>query len=110
MLDETKLGLAGGRRHPDQYLQNTRFSFPLRREENHTLWVENSVVPDSWQLAYEHVLTGVPENDWDLRLEPGICLDFVPDGEKEICVRVYGFRDSFSGQLGERTRSGLAAR
>ncbi|NOS69114.1 MAG: bifunctional fucokinase/L-fucose-1-P-guanylyltransferase [Verrucomicrobia bacterium] len=99
VLDETKLGSFAGRRHPDQYLQNTRFSSPLRREENHTLWVENSVVPASWKLAHEHVLTGVPENNWDLRLEPGVCLDFVPVGETDLCVRPYGFRDSFSGKL-----------
>jgi galactokinase/mevalonate kinase-like predicted kinase len=99
VLDETKLGSSGGRRHPDQYLQNTKFSFPLRREENHTLWVENSVVPATWKLASEHVLTGVPENGWDLHLEPGICLDFVPIGESDSCVRVYGFRDSFNGRL-----------
>ncbi len=77
-LDERKLGLMGARRHPNQYLQNSQFSFPLRQEENHTLWVENSTVPKSWQLASEHVLTGVPENGWDLKLEAGVCLDFVP--------------------------------
>ena len=81
-LDERKLGLMGARRHPNQYLQNSQFSFPLRLEENHTLWVENSTVPKSWQLASEHVLTGVPENGWDLRLEAGVCLDFVPVGEE----------------------------
>jgi galactokinase/mevalonate kinase-like predicted kinase len=97
VLDETKLGSSGSRRHPDQYLQNTKFSFPLRREENHTLWSENSVVPATWKLAREHVLTGVPENQWDLQLEPGVCLDLVPVGENDLCVRVYGFRDSFSG-------------
>jgi len=101
VLDETKLGAFGGRRHPDQYLQNTRFNFPLRREENHTLWVENSVVPATWKLAREHVFTGVPENQWDLQLEPGVCLDFVPVGETEFCVRCYGLRDSFGGRFGE---------
>jgi len=44
------------------------------------LWVENSVGPSGWQLASQHVLTGVPENDWTLRLTPGVCLDFVPIG------------------------------
>jgi len=107
VLDETKLGAFGGRRHPDQYLQNTRFNFPLRREENHTLWVENSVVPASWKLAREHVLTGVPENQWDLQLEPGVCLDFVPLREVEFAVRAYGIRDSFSGTLGDANTSWL---
>lgn len=101
ILDETKLGSSTGSRHPDQYLQNTTFACPLRREENHTLWVENSVVPVTWQIACEHVLTGVPENDWKLQLEPGVCLDFVPVGETDFAIRAYGFRDSFSGKLGD---------
>ncbi len=99
--DERKLGLMGARRHPDQYLQNARFHFPLRRDANHTLWVENASVPDTWQLAHEHVLTGVPDNDWDLRLEPGICLDFVPVDEEAWCVRCYGMDDRFSGSLND---------
>jgi galactokinase/mevalonate kinase-like predicted kinase len=112
VLDEAKLGTSAGRRHPDQYLQNSRFASPSRREENHTLWVENSVIPASWTLAHEHVLTGVPENDWKLQLEPGVCLDFVPVGENEFCIRTYGFRDSFSGKLGEANTKwlGRAAR
>jgi len=101
VLDETKLGTSAGRRHPDQYLQNTQFACPPRREENHTLWVENSVVPASWKIACEHVLTGVPPNDWKLELEPGVCLDFVPIGENEFCIRPYGLHDRFSGKLGD---------
>lgn len=101
VLDETKLGPSGGRRHPDQYLQNAVFNCPLRREENHTIWIENSTVPSSWQIASEHVLTGVPPNDWKLQLEPGVCLDFVPIEATEWCIRPYGIRDSFSGKLGD---------
>ena len=102
-LDESKLGLMGAKRHPDQYLQNARFDYPLRLEENHTLWVENACIPARWQLRYNHVLTGVPDNDWDLKLEPGVCLDFVPVGAQEFVVRPYGFGDSFRGTLGEAT-------
>ncbi|HWH72238.1 MAG TPA: L-fucokinase, partial [Candidatus Sulfotelmatobacter sp.] len=101
VLDETQIGLTGARQQPDQVTQNSRFNAALRREGNHTLWVENSVVPTSWQLASEHVLTGIPENDWPLRLEPGVCLDFVPVDDHAFCVRPYGFRDSFSGKLGD---------
>jgi galactokinase/mevalonate kinase-like predicted kinase len=100
-LDETKLGLMGAKRHPNQYLQNADFRYPLRLEENHTLWVENSSVPASWKLACEHVLTGVPDNQWDLRLEPGVCLDFVPVGERDFCIRFYGLDDAFRGPIGE---------
>ena len=100
-LDETKLGLMGAKRHPDQYLQNSGFSYPLRLQENHTLWVENSTVPASWRLACDHVLTSVPANEWDLRLEPGVCLDFVPVGESDFCVRAYGIDDPFRGAIGD---------
>ena len=68
VLDEAKVGRTGARQQPDQVTQNSRFDVALRREGNHTLWVENSVVPSGWQLASQHVLTGVPENDWTLRL------------------------------------------
>ena len=103
VLDETKLGLTAARRYPHQYTQNSRFELPLRREENHSLWVENSVVPATWQVAHEHVFTGVPENRWELRLPPGVCLDFVPVGESDFCVRAYGYRDTFTGRLGDAT-------
>ena len=101
VLDESKIGRTGARQQPDQVTQNSRFDVTLRREGNHTLWVENSVVPSGWQLASEHVLTGVPENDWTLRLHPGVCLDFVPVGEDQFCVRAYGFSDTFTGPLGD---------
>ena len=101
VLDESKIGRTGARQQPDQVTQNSRFDVTLRREANHTLWVENSVVPSGWQLDSQHVLTGVPDNDWTLQLHPGVCLDFVPLGEDKFCVRAYGFHDSFAGPLGD---------
>jgi len=101
VLDESRLGMAGARQHPDQINQNSRFGVALRREQNHTLWIENSVVPATWRIASQHVLTGVPDNTWDLVLPAGVCLDFVPVGESDFAVRAYGFRDRFSGRLGD---------
>jgi galactokinase/mevalonate kinase-like predicted kinase len=98
-LDEIRLGTSGSRLHPDQYVQNAKLTFPLRREENHHLWVENSHLPASWQLAHHHILTGVPDNSWDVQLEPGVCLDFVPVGESGYCLRFYGIDDTFRGSL-----------
>ena len=103
VLDQTKAGGADARQRPDQVTQNSRFGVALRRDDNHTFWVENSVLPAGWQLAHEHVLTGVPDNAWRLRLPPGVCLDFVPVGQGDFCVRAYGFDDSFKGRLGEET-------
>ena len=101
VLDETKVGMIGARGQTDQVTQNSRFDVALRRERNHRLWVENSVVPSGWQLASEHVFTGVPDNDWDLRLDPGVCLDCVPIGESDLCIRPYGFNDTFRGKLAD---------
>ncbi len=100
-LDESKIGLMGARQYPSQFLQNCRFEFPLSLDVNHTLWVENSVVPSRWRLASEHVLTGIPDNDWELALEPGVCIDVVPVEEAAACVRVYHIDDSFRGALGD---------
>ena len=100
VLDEVKAGLSGARQQPDLVTQNSRFEVALRRDNNHTLWVENSVVPASWELASKHVITGVPDNNWELRLPAGSCLDFVPIGANEFCIRVYGFDDRFTGKLG----------
>ena len=87
--------------HPDQHLQNSRFEPPLRRQANHTLWVENCAVPATWRLACEHVLSNVPENQWDLALEPGACLDFVPVDDTGLAVRFYGIDDTFRGAVGD---------
>lgn len=100
-LDERKLGLAGAKRHPDQYLQNSVFEYPLRLDENHSLWVENSSIPRSWRLAHDHVLTGVPANEWDLHLEPEVCLEFVPLQGAQHCLRFYGIDDGFRGKLSD---------
>ncbi len=100
-LDETKLGMMGAKRHPDQYLQNSRFEYPLRLDENHTLWIENSAVPASWTLSSDHVLTGIPDNHWDLKLESGACLDFAPVGHSAFAIRFYHIDDFFSGALGD---------
>lgn len=100
VADQTKLGAVASLAQPRQFVQNSVFKVPLRRTENHSLWVENSHVPASWKIASEHILTGVPENDWSLELEDGVCLDFVPLGEK-TALRVYGFADAFRGPLGD---------
>lgn len=64
------------------------------------VWIESSVVPAGWRLSRDHVLTGVPENKWDLELPPGACLDCVPLlDDPRLCLRAYGFDDPFRGRL-----------
>ena len=98
---KTKRARLGARDHPSQITQNARVDTAIRRDVNHTLWIENAHVADSWTLAHDHVLTGVPENDWAITLEPGVCVDFAPVGKEDWCVRVYGFDDAFSGPAGD---------
>ena len=52
-------------------------------------------------MAWDHVLTGVPDNSWDLELEPGVCLDFAPVDRNDFCLRYYGMDDQFRGALDE---------
>jgi galactokinase/mevalonate kinase-like predicted kinase len=98
ILDQTKLGLASAVPHPDQYLQNARVeSHPDAGQ--HTLWIENACIPSSWRLHHHHVLTGIPDNNWNLDLPPGICIDCVPIGDRDIALRPYGIEDLFRGGI-----------
>lgn len=68
--------------------------------ENRNCWIENSHVPETWSLSDSHVLTGIPQNDWTLTLDSGLCLDVVPVGETKYCIRPYGMEDVFRGAIG----------
>lgn len=97
--DQSRIGLMGAvpLPHPDQFVLNSCPTPPLRQDENHTLWIENAYIPDTWRLANSHFLTGIPENDWTLDLPAGTCLDFVPVGDSAYAVRFYGIDDPFRG-------------
>ncbi len=84
--------------HPSIFQQNSRVGFQFT-VINHHLWIENSHVPLTWKLKHHHIITGVPENEWELELPEGICLDLVhlPDGL--FCIRLYGFEDGFRDSL-----------
>jgi len=99
VADQTKLGAVPTLAQPRQFIQNAVFQAPLRREENHSLWVENSFIPASWKIASRNILTGIPENDWVLELEDGVCLDLVPVDETVLCIRPYGYTDAFRGSI-----------
>ncbi len=67
---------------------------------NRDVWIDCAAIPATWQLTRRHVLTGIPENDWELVLPPGSCLDAVDlAGTTDICWRAYGFDDLFRGPL-----------
>ena len=88
--------------HPSIFVQNavTKIGFT---EENSDIWIENSYVGEKWHLTHDHVITGVPENDWEISLEPGECIDVVPVGESDYEVRRYKIDDPLnSNELAER--------
>jgi len=88
--------------HPNIFVQNavTEVTFT---EQNTDIWIENSHVPKSWHLTRDHVITGVPRNDWNITLEPGECIDVVPVGDSDYEVRRYHIDDAVdSNALAER--------
>jgi len=103
VVDQTVLGPGGAPLHPRLFVQNARIDQPLDHERHHTCWIENSHLPASWRLAREHVLTGIPDNAWELSLEPGVCIDVAPVDEAGSALRVYGIADPFRGPLGDPT-------
>ena len=88
--------------HPSIFVQNSVTKIPFT-EENTNVWVENSFVGPRWHLTHDHVITGVPENDWEMSLEPGECIDVVPVGESDYEVRRYRIDEPLnSNEVAER--------
>ena len=82
--------------HPSIFTQNalTHYQFT---EQNTNVWIENSCIGPHWTLTHDNIVTGVPENDWTITLEPGQCLDIIPIGDTRYCVRQYHIGDKFAG-------------
>ncbi len=88
--------------HPSIFTQNAIVHYKFT-DQNYNIWVENSFVGPRWTLTHDNVVTGVPENDWDITLEPGECIDVVPVGEKDYEVRRYHIDEAVnSNELAER--------
>ena len=88
--------------HPSIFTQNAVVHYQFT-EQNYNVWVENSFVGPRWKLTHDNVVTGVPENDWEVTLEPGECIDVVPVGEKDYETRRYRIDEAVnSNELAER--------
>lgn len=98
VVDQREIMHRDRKAHPSMFVQNSDIRINLT-EHNSNIWIENSVIGSRWTLANDNVVTGVPENDWDISLPSGMCLDIVPIGETQWVVRPYGFRDKFAGKL-----------
>lgn len=84
--------------HPAMFVQNAEINIALTAE-NSELWVENSFIGSQWVLNHQHIITGVPANDWNLKLPAGVCVDVVPMGAQDYAARPYGLDDAFKGAL-----------
>ena len=88
--------------HASIFIQNAVCETKLT-EENANIWIENSHVPASWHLTRDHVITGVPRNDWNISLDPGECIDVTPVGDGDYEVRRYRIDEPVdSNALAER--------
>ena len=88
--------------HPSIFVQNSICEIPFSTE-NTNIWIENSHVSKGWQLTHDNIVTGVPQNDWQIRLEPGECIDVTPVGDNDYEVRRYRIDDAVnSNELAER--------
>lgn len=84
------------------FTQNAVVHYPFT-PENKNIWIENSWVGEHWTLTHDNIVTGVPKNDWELRLEPGECIDVVPVGEEDYEVRHYRIEEAVnSNEVAER--------
>lgn len=90
------------KRHPSIFTQNARVEYSFDNAQEN-IWVENAHLPKSWQLERNHVITGVPENNWSLHLTEGQCVEIVPVDEGGWVVRPYGFDDAFRGEVSATT-------
>ncbi|MDH6534631.1 galactokinase/mevalonate kinase-like predicted kinase [Parabacteroides sp. PM5-20] len=86
--------------HPAMFVQNAEMHYRLTAA-NSDVWIENSYVAKEWELQNQHIITGVPENHWPLKLPAGSCVDVVPIEENGYVIRPYGFHDLFAGALSD---------
>lgn len=86
--------------HPAIFVQNAHTPCPMDHQ-NQNIWIENSRLAKGWVLHHNHVLTGIPENEWSVELPEGTCIDMVPLKSGKIAVRIYGFDDAFKGVLSD---------
>lgn len=86
--------------HPAMFVQNAIVNRKLT-VDNSEIWIENSFISDNWRLNRQNIITGVPNNCWDIDIPTGVCIDIVPVGDDEFAVRPYGFNDPFRGALSD---------
>lgn len=98
VYDQRAIMHLGLKAHPSIFTQNCIHNITFLPTNCNT-WIENAYVASGWTLTHENIITGVPCNDWNISLQPGVCVDIVPLGETGWVVRPYGFNDAMRGDL-----------
>ena len=99
--DQRKIMHHDRKPHPSIFVQNAVMDIAFT-EDNTNIWIENSHIGKHWQLSHDHIITGIPRNDWHLTLQPGECIDVVPIGETQYALRRYHIDDRFAGPEQQR--------
>lgn len=92
--------------NPAIFIQNSITQVSLSAD-NANLWIENSHVGKGWKLGSRQIITGVPENQWNINLPDGVCIDIIPIGDNDFVARPYGLDDVFKGALDKSTTTYL---
>lgn len=90
------------KRQPSVFTQNALIA-QRPTAENEFIWIENSDVSAGWTYTSRNIITGVPQNNWQITLPEGVCLDIVPIGATGYALRPYGYEDAFRGALEQET-------
>lgn len=88
----------------------TQNALIANRPSIHTenVWIENSYLSQGWHYSKRNIITGIPQNDWDILLSQGQCVDMIPIGDNDAwAIRPYGFDDTFRGAITDKTTSFL---
>ena len=94
--DQREIMHNGRKPHPSIFVQNAITRIPIT-SDNKNIWIENSYVGPHWEITHDNIITGVPENDWHIKLAPGDCIDVVPIGDSSYAIRRYNIDDRFAG-------------
>ncbi len=100
IYDQRAIMHYGVKPHPSIFIQNAHCEVKVTAE-NQNVWIENSHIGARWTIHHDHIITGVPANDWNIELPEGVCVDVVPIGEWAYALRPYGFDDAFRGVMME---------
>lgn len=98
VMDQRSILHKDSKPNATMFIQNAIVKTKLNPEQKN-LWIENSFIDEKWQLKADHILTGIPENNWEINLPKGVCMDIIPINEDDYCIRFYGYDDTFKGSI-----------